>query len=44
MAKNTEKIQNEIKGEEWENALDKSFKKIVKKAQANGYGHAFELN
>ena len=32
MAKNTEKITIEIKGEAWEKALDKSFKKNVKKA------------
>lgn len=37
MAKNTEKITIEIKGEEWENALDKSFKKNVKKAQVDGF-------
>ena len=37
MAKNTEKITIEIKGEEWEKALDKSFKKNVKKAQVDGF-------
>ena len=37
MAKNTEKITIEIKGEEWEKALDKSFKKNVKKTQVDGF-------
>ena len=37
MAKNTEKITIEIKGEAWEKALDKSFKKNVKKANIDGF-------
>lgn len=37
MAKNTEKITIEIKGETWEKALDKSFKKNVKKANIDGF-------
>lgn len=37
MAKNTEKITIEIKGEAWEKALDKSFKKNVKKSNIDGF-------
>ena len=37
MAKNTEKITIEIKGEAWEKALDKSFKKNVKIANSDGF-------
>ena len=37
MAKNTEKITIEIKGEAWEKALDKAFKKNVKNAKVDGF-------
>ncbi len=37
MAKNTEKITIEMKGEAWEKALDKSFKKNVKNAKVDGF-------
>ncbi len=37
MAKNTEKITIEIKGEAWEKSLDKSIKKNVKKANIDGF-------
>ena len=37
MAKNTEKITIEIKGEAWEKALDNAFKKKVKTAKVDGF-------
>lgn len=37
VAKNTEKITIKIEGEKWEKALDKSFKKNVKKRPVDGF-------
>lgn len=37
MAKNTEKITIKIEGKDWENALDKSFKKNVKEKKVDGF-------
>ena len=37
MAKNTEKITIKVEGEKWEKALDKSFKKNVKKRPVDGF-------
>jgi len=37
MANNTEKIVIKIEGKDWENALDKSFKKNVKERKVDGF-------
>lgn len=37
MSKNTEKITIKIEGKEWEDALDKSFKKNVKEKKVDGF-------
>ena len=37
MAKNIEKITIKVEGEEWQKALDKSFKKHVKEVKVDGF-------